>query len=360
MTDRTPTRLRVDLAAFDHNIEVVRRTVAPAQVMMVVKNDAYGHGTETVVRRAIRTGIEWIGCLDLATALHVRAIAGPGPRALAWLLTVDDDLRRAVREQIDLGIGDAAILEAVAAAALSLGRVADVHLKADTGLNRNGVRREEWPEFVARARALERAGAIEVVGVFSHISEASDADDDAARQRFEEAIELAHAAGLRPQLRHLAASAAGFQRPSFDYDLVRIGAFLYGISPSGGPSATELGLEPIASLRTAVAFVRGDVAVLPVGAWTGLPSIAAGKVTVAIAGHALPVIAIGEDWMELDAQGTQVAAGDEAVVYGSGIGAELSSTGWAEAIDTIGEEIQVRIDPGIARVYVSGDSHAAG
>ena len=56
-------------------------------------------------------------------------------------------------------------------------------------------------------------------------------------------------AGLRPRLRHLAASAAGFARPEFRYDLVRIGAFAYGIRPAGGPGEAELGIRPISSTR---------------------------------------------------------------------------------------------------------------
>lgn len=345
------TALRVDLNAFDHNLATVRAAVAPAELMMVVKNDAYAHGTEVLVRRAATGGVRWIGCLDLPTALHVREVAGPALHVFAWLLHTDDDLERAVRERVDLGIGDADVLEAVASAAAEIGGVADVHLKVDTGLNRNGVRVEDWPGFVARAAQLERTGAVRVVGVWSHISEASDADDDAARARFDDAVQMARSAGLAPTLRHLAASAAGFQRPEFDYDLVRVGAFLYGIAPAGGPTAHELGLTPIASLVSEVQTVRDGVAIVPVGAWAGLPSSAAGRISVAVNGRALRVLRIGDDWMELEAAGAPVHAGDTAVVFGPGSCGEATSTQWAEAIDSIGEEVQVRVDPRIARVY---------
>jgi Alanine racemase len=344
--------LQVDLKAFDRNLDAVRRTVAPAQVMMVVKNDAYAHGTEVLVPRALAGGVEWIGCLDLPTALHVRNVAPATPHVFAWLLSVDDDLERAVRERIDLGIGDLAVLEAVARSAATAGSTADVHLKIDTGLNRNGVRAEDWPAFVARARELEDAGVVRVVGVWSHIAEASDEEDDVARARFDDAVDMARSAGLRPRLRHLAASAAGVQRHEFDYDLVRVGAFLYGIAPSGGPTASELGIVPIASLLTQVEAVRDGIAIVPVGSWAGLPSDAAGRTTVAVRGRALTVLRIGSDWMELDARDATVEPGDDAIVFGPGSDADLTSTQWAEAVHTIGEEIQVRVDPRIARVYV--------
>ncbi len=88
--------------------------------------------------------------------------------------------------------------------------------------------------MIARARALEDAGRIRVVGVWSHIAEASDAEDDAARAAFEVAVTAAEAAGFALEVRHLSASAASFARPEFRYDLARVGAFCYGIRSAGG------------------------------------------------------------------------------------------------------------------------------
>jgi alanine racemase len=355
------TQLRVDLAAFDRNLALVRDRVAPAAVMIVIKNDAYGHGSAALVRRAIDGGVGWIGALDIETALHARQVADGGSNdsdrthlttpIFAWLLTPSDDLAGAITGDIDLGIGSFEVLDAVAAVAERTGGVARIHLKIDTGLNRNGVRAEDWPRLVEQALEHERRGLVRVVGVFSHISEASDADDDDARARFDAALAVVSASGIHLEVRHLAASAAGFSRPEFDYDLVRIGAFLYGIPPAGGPSAHELGIEPIGSLRTQVAEVTGDRAIIPLGAWHGLPSIAAGSVSVAIGGRLHPVTRIERDWAQLDIGSTPVTAGDEAVVFGSGANGELTSTQWAEAVDTIGEEIAVRIDRRIPRVY---------
>ncbi|GAA4158879.1 alanine racemase [Gryllotalpicola daejeonensis] len=345
-------RLVIDLAAFDRNVAALRARVAPAQFMLVVKNDAYGHGLEPIVSRALAQGVEWVGCLDLGTALAVRAFAGGAPRLFAWLLSPDEDLAAGIRADVDLGVGSAVVLEAVAATGAALGLVPRVHLKIDTGLNRNGVRREAWPEFVSRAAVLEAEGRVAVEGVWSHISEASDAEDDLARARFDEAVDQAREAGLRPRLRHLAASAAGTLRPEFDYDLVRIGAFSYGIAPAGGPYADELGITPIASLRAPVAAVEGGQAFVAVGAWHGLPSSAAGRVTVAVRGAARPVIRIDAEYLVIAAADAELAVGDEAVVFGDGAEHSITSTTWAEAIGTIGEELHTRLDARLPREYV--------
>lgn len=344
-------RAEVDLAAFDRNLTQVRARVEPAQLMFVVKSDAYTHGAATLVPRAIRAGVRWVGCLELETAVAVRAQAGEGARLFAWLLAPDDDLAAGRAANVDLGVGAIDVLEAVAAAPGTA--PARVHLKADTGLNRNGVRREEWPAFVERAAQLERAGRIRVVGILSHISEASDADDDAARNLFDTAVVQARAAGLRPQLLHLAASAAAFQRPEFRYDMVRIGAFCYGIAPAGGPHETELGLTPVLSLIAPVVDVRedGSRAIVPVGSLNGLPSSAAGRVTVSVAGMPMPVREIRRGALVVDCSTAPVRVGETVTVFGSGPGA-LTATAWAEQIDTIGEEIVLRLDRRIPRVYV--------
>jgi alanine racemase len=357
MNASEPTTVaRVDLRRFDDNLQAVRAQVGPAETMFVVKNDAYGHGADVLVPRAVASGVGWIGALELETAIRMRTLVDDATRVFAWLLSPRDDFAAARHAGIDLGVGDRDVLEAAAAA--GVGRPMRVHLKIDTGLNRNGVRAEHWPSFVARAAELQAEGRIVVEGVWSHISEASDDDDDDARGRFEAALASAAAAGVTPARRHLAASAAGFLRPEFRYDMVRIGAFVYGISPAGGPHEAELGISPVMSLRTRVVDLRDGEAVLPIGGWHGVPRSAAAGVArgsgeagvgVGIRGNRHPVLQVGSDWMTVAA--LDVAQGDEAVLFGPGDDGEPTATEWAEAIDTIGEEIVLKVDRRIPRVY---------
>ncbi|MHA7986615.1 alanine racemase [Rathayibacter sp. CAU 1779] len=349
MSESLPqTYAAVDLARFDANLQTVRSRVAPAETMFVVKNDAYGHGSDVLVPRAVEQGVRWIGALDVETALHIRGIVGSGVRTFAWLLSARDDLAAAADAGVDLGVGDRSVLEAAASTATA--RPVHVHLKIDTGLNRNGVRGEDWSAFVARAAELQDEGRILVDGVWSHISEASDDDDDEARRRFDLALTAAEAAGLSPEYRHLAASAASFLRAEFRYDMVRVGAFVYGISPAGGPHENELGISPIMSLHTHVVDKRADSAMLPLGAWHGVPSTAAGLARVGVDGRSLPVQQIGTDWMTIAAD-EHVRVGDEVAIFGPGDAGEPTATGWAELIDTIGEEVVLKVDRRIPRIY---------
>src|SRR5690349_24814949 len=69
--------LRVDLDAFAANLAQVRRRVQPSTLMLVVKDDAYGHGLVPIARRAWTEGIEWFGAFDVPTGAAVRAELGP-------------------------------------------------------------------------------------------------------------------------------------------------------------------------------------------------------------------------------------------------------------------------------------------
>ena len=339
--------LRISRARLAQNIASVRARVAPADVLVVVKDDAYGHGVETMVSVAVDAGIGWIGAIDLPSSLRAKAEAGDRARVFCWLTLSQAETREALGAGLELGVGDAAYLERIAELAGAAGAV--VHLKIDTGLHRNGVRPEDWPAFVARAAELERRGRIRVAGIWSHIAEASDADDDEARAAFDAAVASAREAGLRPEVRHLAASAAGWARPEFRYELVRFGAFVYGVRSADGPDLP--GIAPAATLVARVTAVRGDEVEVGLGSLDGLPSSLGGRVTVGTPAGPRPLLRVGLGSSAVAAW-PGAAAGDEIALFGPGTVGESSATTLAEAIGTVGEEPVLRVSPLIPRVLV--------
>lgn len=344
----TGAELLIDLDTFAENVRVVRVRVAPAALMLVVKDDAYGHGLDRIVRRATDEGVEWFGAFDVHEALRTRRCAGPGPRVFSWLTVGADEVAAALEADIDLGVGDAEFLEEVALVAAERGVTARVHLKIDTGLHRNGIRPEDWPAAIERARGLQDAGSLRVVGVWSHIAEASDRDDDDARTAFEDAVAHAEQAGLVLEVRHLAASAASFARAEFRYDVVRVGAFCYGIRSAGGTAEGELGIRPIARLVAPVTRVGEHSVTLGVGSFHGLPSSLAARSSLVQAGSRRAIREVSE-FDTLVERWPGVASGDDVTVFG---GSGASATDLAEAIDTVGEEILVRVSPLVPRRYV--------
>lgn len=339
--------LHVDLDAFAANLAAIERRVAGAQTMLVIKDDAYGHGITRIVPTAVGRGIHWFGAFDVRTAIAARGLAGPDARIFSWLTVGDDEIRAALEADIDLGVGDVDFLERIADVSRGMGAVARVHLKIDTGLHRNGIRPEEWRAAVARARTHEQSGVIRVVGVWSHIAEASDAEDDTAREIFDGAVAVARDLGCLLEVRHLAASAASFARSEFRYDLVRVGAFAYGVRSAGGPAENELGIRPVASLTATVTSVGADAVRVALGSLDGLPSILSGRVSVGTPTGHRPLLAV-ESTQSSVGSWPEALAGDEVTIFG---GAAVSATDLGEAIDTVGEEILVRLTKNIARSY---------
>ncbi|MET0782183.1 MAG: alanine racemase [Microbacterium sp.] len=337
--------LRIDLDDFAANLAVVRTRVAPSELMLVVKDDAYGHGLERIVRRATAEGIRWFGAFDVREALLTREAAGDEPRIFSWLTLGVEEIAAALSSDIDLGVGDAEFLEDIAAVARAMGAAARVHLKIDTGLHRNGIRPEEWGAVIDRARTLEDAGVLRVVGVWSHIAEASDEEDDAARAVFDDAVASAEAAGFALEVRHLSASAASFSRPEFRYDMVRVGAFCYGIRSAGGIAEADLGIRPVASLVAPVTHVGEYAVTLGIGSLHGLPSTLAKHAALVVDRGRVDVQQIGEAHTVL-APWRDPAVGDEITVFGP---AAASATDLAETIGTVGEEILVRVSPLVPR-----------
>jgi alanine racemase len=128
----------IDLDAVRDNVAELARRAGSAQVLAVVKGDAYGHGLVPCARAALAGGATWLGVAQLAEALELRA-AGVTAPVLTWLFPPGADVAGAVDAGIDVTVGSDWTLDAVTAVARERGRPARVQVKVDTGLGRGGV-----------------------------------------------------------------------------------------------------------------------------------------------------------------------------------------------------------------------------
>ncbi|HSP75880.1 MAG TPA: alanine racemase [Cryobacterium sp.] len=363
----------VDLGAIHDNVVHLGRMAGTPHLMAVVKANAYGHGAVPVARTALAAGADWLGVADIDEALELRA-AGIDAPLLAWLHDPDADFAAALARNISLGLSSVRQLRQVAESADALGLVADVHLKLDTGLNRNGVPEEDWAATFALAAQLEQAGRLTVTGIFSHLSNASPADDTEAVECFERGVALAGAAGLTPELIHLASTAAALRLPAARFTMVRVGIGIYGLSPFADQTSHELGLTPAMTLRGRVAAVRrvaagagvsydylwrapvdGYLALVPLGYADGVPRQATGTARVDINGHPHPLVGrIAMDQFVVSVGQESVAVGDDVVLFGDPETGVPSATDWADAAGTINYEIVTRIGGRVPRSYRGG------
>ncbi|MGP3535718.1 alanine racemase [Microbacterium sp. RD1] len=361
----------IDVEAIADNVRHFRRLTG-SEIIAVVKADGYGHGAFRTAVAALQGGASRLGVADIAEALHLRRAGIRGP-ILAWLHAPGVAFDEAVAGDIELGISGIDQLQQAAAAARG-DRPAVVHLKIDTGLSRNGIAPADYRVVFSEAARLERIGRLRVEGLFSHLSNTSDADDLAALRVFEEAVITAASVGLTPPLRHLAATHAAIALPATRLGCVRIGIGIYGLSPFADRTSAELGLRPAMTLRASVAAVRRvpagqgvsygydfrapretTLALVPLGYADGVPRQASGAGPVTIGGRRYRVAGrIAMDQFVVDVGESSVAVGDEVVLFGDPTLGVPSATDWADAAGTINYDIVTRVGPRVPRRQVVG------
>lgn len=362
--------LTVDLAAIAANTRLFAGRV-PGVLMAVVKADGFGHGAAAVARTALANGATWLGVTSIAEALTLRGDGITAP-ILSWLNPVDAGFAAALHYWVDVAVPSAEHLAAVVDAATRMGRTARIHLHADCGLARDGAPASQWRQLCESASRAEGRGHVLVVGVMGHLACADDPDDPAnlvGRHAFERSVATARAAGLRPQLRHLAATSATLTNPASRFDLCRVGAGLLGIDPSKTtPLRPALTLTaPVVSIRevpagtpvgyghTYVTPRRTQLALLPLGYADGIPRSAADRAEVSIGGVRCRVVGrISMDQVVVDTDSRAVRPGSVAVVFGPGDVGEPTVADWAIWAGTIEHDIVTGLGARVRRAHASG------
>jgi alanine racemase len=357
--------LTVDLHAIAANTRLFASR-ARAEVMAVVKADGFGHSGADAACAALANGATWLGLTSIAEGLALRD-AGLAAPVLSWLNPVDADFGLALAAGIDLAVPSLRHLSAVMEAARASGRRARVHLHLDVGMARDGCEPAGWPGLCRAACGGEQRGVLQVVGLMGHLGCADNPADPcnkAGRACFGRGVETARAAGLRPAVRHLAATAATLTDPRTHHTLCRIGAGLVGIDPS-----RTTRLHPALTLTAPVVAVRRvragspvgyghswiapantTLGLLPAGYADGLPRAASGHAEVMVRGRRCPVAGlISMDQTVIDLRSQQVHPGEIATVFGPGLSGEPTVADWAAWAGTIEHEIVTGIGARVRR-----------
>jgi alanine racemase len=369
MTPRPAPFALIDLDAFRHNFSVVRAHIPPAtEVLAVVKANAYGHGAEIIAREADRCGAAMIGVARSQEALEL--IAGGAKRSLLVLGTpayalLDETVRAGIIHTVST-IDDA---QAVSAAASRLGMRGIVHVKVDTGMTRLGV---DAMGAAACIEQMARLPRLAIDGMFSHLADAENPDQDLSRRQvalFSEVCDDVRRRGVEIPRKHCANSAAILTYPESHFDLVRPGIMLYGYLPSESlmdPSP----LRPVLSLHSAVVQLRRveagtgvsyghryttrrrtTLATVALGYGDGYSRLLTGKATALVRGKRVPVVGtICMDLVVLDVgPDTDCVAGDDVVFLGRQGGESITAWDLARAMGTIPYEVTTSISRRVER-----------
>ena len=377
----TPTTATVDLSAVRHNARLVQQRAAPADLMAVVKADAYGHGAIRVARALRAEGVSHFAVARVPEALELRA-AGIEAPIQVFAAPLPEHLPAYARHRLGVTVSSPAIADALVE--LAAGRAPSAapiraHVKVETGMERLG---EPPEEAAATVRRLAGTDGVEVAGLWTHFAAAADPEQEAfTRRQLEILQEAAEAAGPLPNGRVHAANTPATMHfeesfralgPTF----VRCGLALYGLTlfpPAVRASLDGAQLRPamrfsskITHLKTieagaSVSYGRGwtapervRLATVGCGYGDGYARILSGRAEVGVAGQRFPVVGrICMDLMMVNlgppADAPPVEVGDEVVLFGPGGPHAQEVADWSE---TIPYEVATRVTTRVPRRYL--------
>ncbi len=375
--------LELSRSAYRSNIAFFRRLLGDrSRLAVVIKANGYGHGITETAGLARDNGVTQfcVHTIDEAAILRQAGftesilLLGPVPIARCGEVPAQGVECVAYNEE------HLAALEAAAAAA---GKTIKVHLKVETGTNRQGVAAEK---IAAVLSLLKRSPHLELAAVYSHFANIEDTTDHtyAMRQlaRFDELCDAVKKAGIPAFERHLASSAATILFPKTHFDMVRVGIAQYGLWPSketylsyltaNGNGADHI-LHPVLSWKTRIAQLKtlqsGEyigygcsyqttrptrIAILPIGYSDGYDRKLSNSGYALVGGQRAPIrgrIAMNLTVLDVtDIPGVKLE--DEVVLLGRQGSQEIKAETLAELAGTINYEMVSRIGSHIPRFVV--------
>ena len=364
----------INLSAITQNFKLIKSRTT-ADVLAVVKADAYGHGLIPVSKALEEAGADWFGTALLEEAINLRK-AGILKPIISWLTPLGEDFKSAIDLDIDLGIPSIDLLDEVIKAASLTGKTARIHLEIDTGMSRGGVL-SEWDQLIKSVLVGVNLKLLKVIGIWSHFARADEPAELMNQEQlslFEEKVNQAKTAGIDAQFIHIANSAALFTNKSTHKNIIRSGIALFGLSPDIKTigDSSSLGLKPAMKLKAKLnlvkevkagssvgyggtALIKSDtkLGVVTLGYADGIPRNTNNLAGVFVDKKRAPMIGrVSMDQFVVDLGVTSNAkTGDEVIVFGDGSGDEYTVDEWAKAANTINYEIITRIGPRVPRIY---------
>lgn len=365
----------VNLDHIAHNVREIRRiTNKKAEIMGIVKADAYGHGVMEVARTLLSNGVTRLAVSMLDEAIQLR---NHGIEVPILVLSYTDPRRaeEIITNEVTQAVFSHDLACALSEAAGKLNRNVKIHIKIDTGMTRVGF----MPGYSAIKDVVQisKLPGIIIEGLFTHFASADETDKSYTYMQYEKFMSICtelNRIGLYIPIKHVANSAGIIQFPEMHLDMVRPGVILYGMYPSAEVDKTVIDLKPAMTLKANVTLVKdvepgtsvsygrifttrrpSRIATIPIGYADGYTRLLNGKGKVLINGTMVPVvgkICMDQCMVDVTDLTEDVKVGDEVVLFGEQGGSRIPIEEVAAQIGTINYEVVCIIGKRIPRVYL--------
>lgn len=364
----------VNLDNIAHNVKEIRRlTDKRAEIMGVVKADAYGHGVLEVARTLMENGVTRLAVSMLDEAIQLRKSG----ISLPILILSYTDPRRAeeiILNDVTQTVFSHDLAEALSEAAVRLNKNVKIHIKIDTGMTRVGF----MPGYsaVKNVVKISKLPNIIIEGLFTHFASADEMDRSYTYMQFEKFMSIVselNRIGIYIPVKHVCNSAGIIEFPEMHLNMVRPGIALYGMYPSDEVHKDRIDLRPAMTLKANIILVKdvepetcisygrifktrrqSRIATLPIGYADGYTRLLTAKGKVLVNGQLVPIVGkICMDQCMIDVTDVEgeVKVGDEVVLFGSQKGNEIAIEDLAAKVGTINYEIACIIGKRIPRAY---------
>lgn len=368
------TWVEVDYKAIENNARTLKSLlVDEAAMMAVVKSNAYGHGMVASAKAALRGGADWLGVDEISEGFELRKKGIKAP-ILVLGYTLPELYKSAAEKNISLSISSLESLQNLSKMRLS--KKLRIHLKFETGLNRQGIPESHIQQAIRIACQAKFPAVVE--GAYTHFAAMEDPMRESYSKKQAEALRSAvaklHAKGFAP-ITHASASSGILFKKEFHFDMSRAGIVLYGLWPSREIRLWAKGTEivPALSWKTIVSEVKlvkkgskigydltheaardSRIAIIPVGYWHGLRRSLSNNGAVLVGGKRANILGrVSMDMTIIDVTDIpSVKQGDETVLIGRQGKEAISVEEVAEKTGTINYEVVTQINPLIPRVAV--------
>lgn len=365
------TVAEIDRQAIAHNLRAIKKRVAPAKVMAVVKANAYGHGVGAAAQLMVEQGVDYFGVARIEEGMELRE-QGISQPILVFGGFFEEQIAEALKFELELTVYDRQRAQLLSQRASDFGKPARVHIKSDTGMGRVGA---PWQSTTQLAEQIVELKHIEVVGIYTHLSSSDESDSTYSNMqlaRFRKIIADLESKNINIPLKHAANSGAVLNLPESYFDMVRPGVSLYGYYPSAETRRTGLSLKPAMSIKSRVIFTkevekdtfigynrtyqtvqRTIVATVPIGYADGYNRLLSNRGEVLIRGRRFPVVGrVSMDQITVDVgPASQIRVGDEVVLLGRQGNEAITIYEICEKVNTIPYEVTCWVSERVPRVY---------
>lgn len=361
------SRLELNLKNCISNYRYFRSRLEPrTKLLVLVKANAYGHGAVEFAAMMQQAGADYLAVAYPVEGMELRLAGISLP--IIVLTAGTDFYEEIISYRLEPGVPNLVSLKILCAILRSKGiKDYPIHIKLDTGMHRLGFTSDELPELMEYLKGAEE---VKVKSIYSHLCVAEDPQEDGFTMGqlslFEKnSSSLIASLGYKP-MRHILNSAGIERFPDYQYDMVRLGIGIYGISALPGVK-----LAPVASLKCKILQIKTltspeetigygryghvaptgtTIATIPVGYADGIDRhLGRGNASFSLNGHRVPTIGnICMDMCMLDITGVEASVGDTVTIFGE----DPTASELADILGTIPYEIMTSIPRRIDRVVI--------